>query len=554
MRWILLVFLALAGCDDAPAQAVVDATPTLDGAVGPDAALDPDAALEPDPDGAPDAAPEPDAAPDAAPETTTPLEWRACPQLAGQRNALVECAERVVPLRRDVPEAGDISLFVKRIRPDDADGRSLWILAGGPGQAGDELEGLGAVLAAAEPRLTIYLPDHRGTGRSTRLSCPEAEAPGSPGGAAITDAEWPGCHREVLAVYGEAEHLRGFGTTEAAHDLVELIDASGEGTPYVLGVSYGTFLAWRYLQVAPSQAAGVIFDSACHPSVCHLSAQDLWEDGVGRAWFDEVCGQDATCAEKLGLVPSAAVQSLHDALQAGHCPLLGEDPVQARATLRAVLGQMLFFANLRPALPAFVYRLARCSPEDQQAIVHMFDALFGGPGGGGSGSYSWPLAMNILVSEMWEPSNPSPAELDARYENTLMCRGVSALVAHQAPAWTRYSEPLTHQPLVTELPTLILQAEYDPATPVAVAEPMAAALDGPHQRFVVVPHASHTVVAQSVMADNLQQHCGTLLLQAFLADPTGPLPDCTGGTLPPRFPGRGPYNMAIFGTEDLWEN
>ena len=275
---------------------------------------------------------------------------------------------------------------------------------------------------------------------------------------------------------------------------------------------------------------------------------------MGRAWFDEVCGQDATCAEKLGPVPSAAVQSLHDALQAGHCPLLGEDPVQARATLRAVLGQMLFFANLRPALPAFVYRLARCSPEDQQAIVHMFDALFGGPGGGGSGSYSWPLAMNILVSEMWEPSNPTPAELDARYENTLMCRGVSALVAHQAPAWTRYSEPLTHQPLVTALPTLILQAEYDPATPVAVAEPMAAALDGPHQRFVVVPNASHSVVAQSVMADNLQQHCGTLLLQAFLADPTGPLPDCTGGTLPPRFPGRGPYNMAVFGTEDLWEN
>lgn len=459
-----------------------------------------------------------------------------------------------MPVHHAEPEGPHLTLFIKRVRPEAPDGRSVWLLAGGPGQAGDALEPMGQQLADAEPGLTIYMPDHRGTGRSSRLSCPRAEHVDSPGGLVIMTPEWADCAAEVAETWS-VDELSGFSTTEAAHDLKWLIERMDDPKPYLLGISYGTFLAWRYLQIAPDQAAGVMFDSACKPGICHLSAQDLWEDAVGRAWFDEVCAGDALCNEKLGEVPSEAVAELHEMLQAGHCPLLGGDPVQARATLRVVLAQLLFFAQLRPLLPAFVYRMLRCEPADQQAIGHMFNAIFGG-GGGIPSSYSWPLAMNILVSEMWEPDDPTPETLTDRYANTLMCRGVSNQVAHQAPEWMqyRYEEPLLDEAPMTDTPTLIIQAEYDPATPQEYAQPMTEALDGEHQRYVVITHASHSVTAQSPLADDPQTQCGFVMLQAFLRDPTGPLPDCAHATLPPNFAGNPMYNQAVFGTADLWEN
>lgn len=542
--FILASCLLCWACDDADSS-----DDPMDGLPLPDLAR-PDATP-------PDAAPLDQTVPDAtAPDMAAPppdIEWTPCP-LTGEAHRRTTCAEIDVPLRHADPDGPHITLFIKRIAPDSPDGRSIWLLAGGPGQAGDALEPLGKQLSTTEPRLTIYLPDHRGTGRSSRLSCPRAEHVDSPGGLTILTPEWPDCAAEVAETWS-AEELAGFSATEAALDLRELIDRMGEPAPFLLGISYGTFLAWRYLQIAPDQAAGVMFDSACKPGICHLSAQDTWEDAVGRAWFDGVCAGDPLCAEKLGEVPSEAVAQLHAMLDAGHCPLLGGDPVQARATLRLVLAQLLFFAQLRPLLPAFVYRMLRCEPADQQAIAHLFNAVFGG-GGGIPSSYSWPLAMNILVSEMWEPDDPAPEVLTDRYAETLMCRGVSNQVAHQAPEWMRYryAEPLLDAEVATDTPTLIIQAEYDPATPVEYARPMTASLSGPNQRFVVVEHASHAVVSQSPLDADPQTQCGFLMLRAFLQDPTGALPDCANATRAPNFAGNPMYNLAVFGTADLWEN
>lgn len=493
MRWTLiagLIACAALACDDGdgtdpdPIDALDDGLPDQ---TVPDASL-PDQ-MVPDPDAAPmDGGVEPDQAPPDPDMMVRPREseWTPC-LLNGEEREGVECIEEDVVLLFEKQDSPWISVFVKRVRPAEPDGRSLWLLAGGPGQAGDAFEPMAQQIAEADPGLTIYIPDHRGTGRSSRLSCPRAEHVDSPGGQAVLTQEWADCYAEVTETY-PPEQLKGFGTTAAALDLVELMNRFEEREPYLLGVSYGTFLAWRFLQIAPEHAAGVVFDSACMPGECFLSAQDLWEDRVGREWFDTVCAGDALCNEKLGERPTEAVEALHAALQDGQCPLLGGDPVQARATLRVVLGQLFFFANLRPVLPALVYRMLRCSPADQQAIAHLFNAVFGG-GGMAPSSYSWPLAMNIAVSEMWEPSDPTPEEIVARYDDTVMCRGVSNQVAWQAPEWSRYVEPWLDEGVETAVPTLIMQAEYDPATPVEVAEPMTTHLDGPNQHFVVVQHA-----------------------------------------------------------------
>ncbi len=74
----------------------------------------------------------------------------------------------------------------------------------------------------ADEQLVVYLPDHRGVGRSARLGCPEQEAAGSDEGLRITIDEWPACMESLQEIFGEA--LPYFDTTSASTDLGWLIE------------------------------------------------------------------------------------------------------------------------------------------------------------------------------------------------------------------------------------------------------------------------------------------------------------------------------------------
>lgn len=496
-----------------------------------------------------------DMAPDMASDGMPTLDWQAC-DLNGQPDLRATCATLRMPLRRDVADGRTIEYFVKRVAGAEPDGRSLWMLAGGPGQAGDALEWLGGTLTALDPGLIVYLPDHRGTGRSSRLTCPVQEALDSPGAGFVVGDEWPPCVAALTEQYG-ADGLAGFSSHEAAADVADLIDLAGDPRPFVMGISYGTFLAHQYLLIAPEQAEGVIFDSACDPLDCPLSAQDQWEDRVGRLWLDEVCASDPLCAEKLGERPTETIEALYADLAEGHCPDLAGDPVAAVEATRAIAGQLMLYANLRPVLPAFMYRIRRCDPDDIAAIAHMYQNIFGGgqPAPTGSGSYSFPLALNIARAELWEDPPPSPAESEARYQATLMCRGVSRQIVPQAEAFTPYDAPLAGQRAVPETPTLLLQAEYDPATPLDLLDDFIEDFTGPTGHVVIAPYTSHTVVSQSPMADGSSPTCGLRILLGFLADPErAPDTACLDGVAAPDFAGAPGFNQAVFGTADLWEN
>ena len=66
---------------------------------------------------------------------------------------------------------------------------TVWLVAGGPGESGASLYPMLPTLRRAFPGFDLVIPDHRGTGYSTRL-CPQEEAVDSPGGMALAGAEW----------------------------------------------------------------------------------------------------------------------------------------------------------------------------------------------------------------------------------------------------------------------------------------------------------------------------------------------------------------------------
>ncbi len=96
-------------------------------------------------------------------------------------SAVAFCAKVVVPLNRDnATDTRTIEYFVKKIYRSSitTQDTQMWMFAGGPGDTGVEMEGfLPAIFGSGLlDNAVVYIPDHRGTGRSNYVDCPTVKS------------------------------------------------------------------------------------------------------------------------------------------------------------------------------------------------------------------------------------------------------------------------------------------------------------------------------------------------------------------------------------------
>ncbi len=198
------------------------------------------------------------------------------------------CVTTHVPLRHESPANGSLKLFVRWFPAETVERRGeVWLLAGGRGESGASLYPVVVTFRRAFPGYDLVIPDHRGVGRSERI-CPVQEAADSADGVALAGDEWGGC---IGAMYADAARTQAFSVTEAAQDLALLMSRyRGSGPTYLYGVSYGTQLALRALQVAPMPLDGLILDGLVPLETTEqwdLSRRTALVDAVGRAVLGE---------------------------------------------------------------------------------------------------------------------------------------------------------------------------------------------------------------------------------------------------------------------------
>jgi pimeloyl-ACP methyl ester carboxylesterase len=495
------------------------------------------------------------ATPDAGPYMTR-AQWLPCPLHSEGTGPDAECALVPVPLNASEPGGPLIDVFVKRWRPAGGRGlRALWMLQGGPGASGYVFEGLAEQFATRFPDVDYYMPDHRGTGRSTRLGCPAQEASSSPGGIFITDAEWPACLAAAQAEYGD--QLAAFNTTNAANDLGILMEAAREGTQpqFVYGVSYGTYWAHRYVQLYPDQADGVVFDSIAPPGIS-LFRQD---QDANEAAKDFLCSADAFCGGKLGPDAWGRAEALVQKLKDGHCPEIAVAAAPTHVLFRRAFGSFLMDASMRAYVPAIIRRADRCEPRDVAALRVFMAALNGvQPVGENLRQWGWILSQNILHSEFNENPPLSGEQLEAIREASVASRDVTLGFQVNVGVWPRYPlDAYVSQWATSTLPMLFLQGGLDPATLLRKAREMKPHFTAPHQTWVELPTATHTTLVSSpfVDASGQRRSCGTRMLMAFLEDPTATLDTSCVAQIPAvDFTlVRPETNRALLGTEDAWE-
>ena len=479
-------------------------------------------------------------------ERTAPandLEWQRCALITGGPDRAAECARIDVPVRWSEPDGDQIELFVKRYRAAPRPRGQLWLLAGGPGAAGADFEhqtyddprdGFYPTFAEIAPELEVYLLDHRGTGRSSRLGCPAQEDPDSDGASSITDGEWGACLEAVQDAWGAS--LDGFNTTEAARDLGEIVSRTrhGDEAVFVYGVSYGTYWALRYLHLYPEQAAGVVLDSICAPGECDVMLDyDAGFDEVGHALLD-LCSEDPSCAGQFpDGGPLAALDAVRAAAIRDECGF-GLEP----ADVRLLLGLMLRSWPIRDLVPAVIARLRAC---DEAALQRLLLTLVDVPETAGDEMFSDVLNRHVALSELARRPAPTVEEVETFVDGLDFSLDVGPHFARLAEAgWPTYDRDAWADELPdTTVPLLLLNGTLDPQTVERRTRRTAAHFTGADQQYVAVPYATHSVLDQSPLElapDGTLATCGQDLIAQFLAAPTTRVDtSCTQDVIAPNF-------------------
>lgn len=462
--------------------------------------------------------------------------WSACDD--GMEGA--ECATLTRPLDPETPGRGEIDLAMRRVRVGSGDAPTrLWYVAGGPGDAATTALGrLRAVFPDAP--FDLYATDHRGTGGSARLTCPQQEAEDSLEGGEIAAAEWPPCIDWLRA---NRDDLDALTADASVADLAAAIDAMATvpARNFVFGASYGTWLVQRYLRLRPEQPDGVILDGLV-PTDWTLNELDLGLASFGERLLTR-CAESAECGERLGEDPAALARDVAERFDAGHCPDLNVDG----ATIRLLLGNLAMGGpEIWPHIPPMIYRLDQCRLRDMLAIGALVENLFeSGEIGEDPTAHSPALQRHVALSEMWPVPSPGIAELEAVVAGATMTTSIGPSFDRTRAQWPVYPRPAdAGAPPEYEGPALLLHGGMDPTMPMTRLAAILARFDGPAQTFVAFPDRGHVV-----LNDN---PCARSLYTAFIADPTGSL-DTSCATAdridPITFAGDA---EPAFGTDDVW--
>jgi len=437
------------------------------------------------------------------------------------------CGTLTLPLDHFDPGRGTALEVVFGVLPATGERRGMFVTAtGGPGYAG--LASADSYTSAFDPGITehydIVFFNQRGLGEADGVQCPNAAA-------AFYQADWQTQtpeQREAFSLSAEAMArdcvaqmgpdaaalLPYLGTAQAVEDLEAFRELMGDEQFWLYGESYGTQFAQTYAAAHPDRLAGLILDGTVDLT---LTGAQFYEQQA-RAFADVLaqtltaCDDMPDCADEFAAMGAGSAAEAYDALAArlAQGPLVFNFPVASGESAE----RSLSLSDLETAAAGYVYSedyrmqfvraLATAARGDLSLLARQVYSSLGldpetlepylDP------TYSDAVYYAVECQDYAYPGG-TPAERAANY----FADGEAFLASSPRMASIYFgdlpcafwpgaaTDPTRPAPLAAAgIPTLVLGATADPATPVGNGEAVFSRLEdgylitmggGPHVIF-----------------------------------------------------------------------
>ena len=414
-------------------------------------------------------------------------------------------------------------------------------LAGGPGDS--------AVEWAARTYSSVILPiiqerdfivfDPRGTGLSEpALDCDEIK------NAYVEELIHPASEEGRIQIYTDAlvacrdrleeegADLAAYTTGDNAADVVDILAALEYSQANLYGVSYGTRLAQFVMRDYPDKVRSVVLDSVVPLEVNMINDGSTASNNALQALFDG-CAADSGC-EKAYPRLKASFSNLLQQLKAKPLTVdvslpdvgLTYQAVVDDNTFASVVLWTMRYSGFVPMIPQAI---TRAKAGDTAALSY----ALGLP----ASSFS-DVALGVYISmtchdQIYGTTPEEMAKAMARYAfpQALGFTWISdnpQILFEVCKLWgTRKPNSGENDPVVSDIPALILAGKYDPITPPAFAQQLANHLR--HSFVFVFPDQSHCPTTGD-------EQCPMAVVSEFLHNPeVKPKASCLEEMTPLRF-------------------
>lgn len=413
------------------------------------------------------------------------LGFTDCSIGSGAAKIVAQCTSLSVPLDPDSADAGTLDLAIARIpaRRQSASRDAFTLLAGGPGQSA--LESFPSVAFAFRHVMRdhdVILIDQRGTGKSSRLSCPQED---DSLGVEFDDDTTMLTESAQACLDTLDSDPRLFTTSVAVRDLETVREALGVTQWNLYGISYGTRVALHYLRRYPDKVRTLVLDAVVPPTVpLGPDIAPLAQRSLDIIF--ERCAETAGCFDAFGDLQTET-RELLDSLKTEPRTITYEDVASGQIKtmeftwqhLAVTLRLLSYSSQTASILPSMLHEAIandNFAPLARQAMLQ-------------SRSLGDSLATGMHHSIICTEDAPYMQDAVASGYSYMGDNVVSSLLATCA-VWPegRMDEDF-RQAVNSDVPTLILSGEADPITPPSYGDIVAEWLE--NSRHLVNPQQGH---------------------------------------------------------------
>ncbi|MGB0894127.1 MAG: alpha/beta hydrolase [Parashewanella sp.] len=403
----------------------------------------------------------------------------------------LQCGKIAVPENPNKPDGRKIDIHfaiipaIKNSFPNEA----ILGIAGGPGQSAmDSAAGFERDLSKAREQRDILLIDQRGTGRSNILSC-DWETEISLLGFNDENQDMVAETKKCLEKYTNKADITQYGSLTALNDFEAVRQYLGYQKLHLYGVSYGTRMAQLYMRQYPQSLATVTLDGVVPMQQSVTAIFQSIDRAIALMLKD--CQQSSMCHQQF---PNLKQEFEQVSQQLANKPFDGmiNDPstgdqtrlLMTQAKYMGAIRLALYSTNTRSLLP---YAIHQASKGDYRSLSTLYALTTSGV------DLATGMHNSVVCGEDWPRI---PAKLRQQAQHSYFGKNMFKSFDETCQIWKIPTADASFaKPIESDIPTLLLSGEIDPATPPAWGDMAMKKLS--NAKHFVAPYATHGVARQS---------------------------------------------------------